>query len=82
METVHVYPYETVIDRAPPAADLQVGLRYRASGDRLTLQATLYNAFALERYEYDPSDDLEPRLDITPNRFAGTRFYVSGTYSF
>jgi hypothetical protein len=77
-----VYPYETVIDRAPPAADVQVGVRFRGLDDKLTLQATLYNAFALERYEYDPSNDLEPRLDITPNRFASLRFYLSGTYTF
>jgi len=81
-ETVTVYPYETVIDRAPPSADLQVGARVRLDDDKVQLQATLYNAFQNERYEYDPSNDLEPRLDITPNQFEAFRFYVSGQYTF
>ena len=73
---------ETVIDHMPPAADLQIGLRLHLLDDKLLLQATAYNAFGNERYEYDPSNDLEPRLDITPNRFEAFRFYASATYSF
>jgi outer membrane receptor protein involved in Fe transport len=81
-ETVHVYPTETVIDRAPPSAEIQVGLRLRALEDKLMIQATIYDAFANERFEYDPANDLEPRLDITPNAFASMRAFVSAAYTF
>ena len=48
----------------------------------LVLQATLYNAFANERYQYDPSNDLEPRLEITPMTFQAFRFFLSAAYTF
>jgi outer membrane receptor protein involved in Fe transport len=81
MQTVAVLPTEMVIDRMPPAAELQVGLRWQAT-DKAQLQATLYNAFSNERSSYDNSSDLEPRLEITPATFEAFRFFVSGTYTF
>jgi hypothetical protein len=81
-ESVAVQPYETVIDRVPPAAELQVGLRWHARDDAWELQGTLYNAFNNERYAYDNSDDLEPRLEIVPSTFEGFRFFVSATHRF
>jgi outer membrane receptor protein involved in Fe transport len=82
MEVIRVFPTDTVMDRAPPSADLQVGARLHLADDKMLIQATVYNAFNVERYQYDPSNDLEPRLDITPNNFEAFRFYVSGTYKF
>ncbi len=81
-EAVTVQSYETVLDRLPPAAELQVGLRWRLLHDKLDLQVTLYNAFNDERWTYDNADDLEPRLEITPSQFEAFRFYTAATYTF
>ena len=61
---------------------IQVGARWHAVDDRWQLQATLYNAFDNERYAYDNSDDLEPRLEVVPSTFEAFRFFVSGTYRY
>jgi outer membrane receptor protein involved in Fe transport len=79
-QTVGVFPYEMVIDRAPPSADLQLGVVVLLLDGKLRLQATVYNAFNSERFEYDAANDYEPRLDITPNRFEAFRFFTSATY--
>jgi outer membrane receptor protein involved in Fe transport len=81
-QSVAVQPYETVIDRAPPAAELQVGFRWHTRDDRWRLQATAYNAFANQRNAYDNSDDLEPRLEIVPSNFEARRVFVSATHVF
>ena len=78
---VAVNPYEMVIDRQPPAAELQVGLRWRATR-RLLLQGTLYNAFASRRGSYDNANDLEARLELTPMKFESFRFFSSAVVSF
>ena len=70
------------MDRAPPAADVQVGVRWRLLEDRLQLQATVYNAFGSERYAYDNSNDLEPRLEIVPSNFEAFRVFGSASYTF
>src|SRR2546428_232363 len=67
---------------ASPSADVQIGMRLHTMSAKLILQGTLYNAFDVERYEYDPSNALEPRLDITPNQFAALRVFFSATYAF
>jgi outer membrane receptor protein involved in Fe transport len=79
--SVAVQPYEMVIDREPPAAEVQVALRWRPV-EALELQATLYNAFNNRRPAYDNSNDLEARIEITPARFEGFRFFSSATYAF
>jgi outer membrane receptor protein involved in Fe transport len=81
-QSVAVQPYETVIDRAPPAAELQIGAGWHTRDDRWRLQATAYNAFSSERNAYDNSDDLEPRLEIVPSNFEAFRFFVAGTHVF
>jgi hypothetical protein len=81
-QTVSVRAYETVIDRQPPAADLQVGIRFHGMHDRLEVQSTVYNAFAYARPSYDGYNDLEPRLEITPSTFPGFRWFTSVTYAF
>ena len=78
---VAVNPYEMVIDRQPPAAELQVGLRWRPT-KRLVLQGTLYNAFSSQRGSYDNANDLEARLELTPMRFERFRFFSSATVTF
>jgi hypothetical protein len=74
-EAVTVQAYETVMDRLPPAAELQVGLDWHAT-PRLDLQVTAYNALNDERWTYDNADDLEPRLEITPSQFEAFRVYA------
>jgi outer membrane receptor protein involved in Fe transport len=81
-QSVAVDPDEVAIDRAPPAADVQVGVRWRLLGDSLELQATVYNAFDDERFAYDNSNDLEPRFEIVPGNFEAFRAYASATYKF
>jgi outer membrane receptor protein involved in Fe transport len=81
METVSVGATETVIDRAAPAAELQVGLLWTPL-EQLELQGTLYNAFDSNRTSYDSFNDLEPRLEITPQQFEEFRFFLSGKYTF
>ena len=82
MQAVAATADEAVIDRLPPAAEVQVGARLHSADDKWQLQATLYNAFSNERYSYDNSNDLEPRLEIVPSTFEAFRFFVSGTYTF
>ncbi len=81
-QVAQVFADEQVMDRQPPSAELQIGVRWNAIADKLLVQATLYNAFAVERPAYDQSNDLEPRLEITPSKFEGFRAFVSATYSF
>jgi outer membrane receptor protein involved in Fe transport len=80
-QTVNVSPYETVIDRQAPAAELQIGLRWQPS-EALQVSGTLYNAFSNERGAYDSFDDLEPRLEITPAQFEAFRFFANAVYTF
>jgi outer membrane receptor protein involved in Fe transport len=80
-QAVTVQAYETVMDRLPPAAELQVGLDWHAM-DRLEVQLTAYNALNDERWTYDNADDLEPRLEITPSQFEAFRVFGSATYTF
>jgi outer membrane receptor protein involved in Fe transport len=81
METVSVVATEVVIDRAPPAAEVQVGVLWTPY-DNLELQGTVYNAFDSNRTSYDNFNDLEPRLEITPQQFEAFRFFLSGKYTF
>jgi hypothetical protein len=46
------------------------------------VQLTAYNALDDERWTYDNSDDLEPRLEITPSQFEAVRVFGSATYAF
>jgi len=78
---VAVYPYEMVIDRMPPAAELQMGMRWRVT-DKLLVQGTVYNAFNNHRPAYDNANDLEARIEITPARFEGFRFFTSAIVTF
>jgi outer membrane receptor protein involved in Fe transport len=80
-ETVTVQAYETVMDRLPPAAELQVGLDWQPT-PRLEMQLTAYNALDDERWTYDNADDLEPRLEITPSQFEAFRVFGSATVTF
>ncbi len=73
---------EAVIDRIPPAGEVQVGMRLHATDDTWQVQGTLYNAFSNERFAYDNSNDLEPRLEIVPSTFEAFRFFVSATYRY
>jgi hypothetical protein len=80
-ETVTVGATEVVIDRAPPAAEVQVGLLWTPI-ESIEVQGTLYNAFNNDRAMYDNFNDLEPRLEIIPQQFEKFRFFVSGKYTF
>jgi outer membrane receptor protein involved in Fe transport len=80
-ETVLVQPYELVVDRAPPAADLQLSLVYRPI-ERLDLTATLYNAVDNKRYSPDIFNDYSPRNEITPALYEPLSFLVSATYTY
>jgi outer membrane receptor protein involved in Fe transport len=81
METVTVGANEVVIDRAPPAAEVQVGLLWTPL-ESVEIQGTLYNAFSNDRTMYDNFNDLEPRLEIIPQQFEKFRFFLSGKYTF
>jgi outer membrane receptor protein involved in Fe transport len=81
MGNIAVQPWEMVIDRDPPAAEVQLGLRWRPF-DALQVQATVYNAFNNHRLAYDNSNDLEARIEVTPARFEGFRFFSSAIYAF
>lgn len=81
-QTVGVQPHEVVVDRIPPAAELQIGVRYRGMGDRLTVQATAYNALNATHYQPDAFDDMQPRLEILPHNYEAFRFFASATYNY
>jgi outer membrane receptor protein involved in Fe transport len=81
MGNVAVQPWEMVIDRDPPAAEVQLGVHWHPF-EALRLQATVYNAFNNRRSAYDNSNDLEARIEVTPARFEGFRFFSSAVYTF
>jgi outer membrane receptor protein involved in Fe transport len=80
-QTVKVEPYELVVDRLPPAAELQLGVRWNPV-ERLTLSGTVYNTFANKHYSLDAFNDLAPRLEILPTTYEDFRFLTQATYTF
>lgn len=82
MQTVNVYPYELVIDRIPPSAELEIGLRAWFLKNRLTIAAQAFNALNAVRFQPDAFSDLVPRLEILPTHYEAFRFFVSATYSY
>src|SRR5262249_56029804 len=81
-EVIAVQPTEGVLDRVPPAGELEVGIRYRALKDRLTVQATTYNTLNARHYQADEFQDFEPRNEYLPNPYEDFRFFGSITYSY
>ncbi len=77
-----VVPTENVFDRIPPAGELQLGLRYRGLGDKLTISAAAYNALNARHYQPDPFYDFEPRNEYIPNPYEDFRFFVSATFAY
>jgi outer membrane receptor protein involved in Fe transport len=80
-QTVVVNPYELVVDRLPPAAELQLGVAWHPT-PKLNVQGTVYNAFANKHYELDVFNDREPRLEIVPTENESFRFFASAAYTF
>jgi outer membrane receptor protein involved in Fe transport len=81
-QVIAVQPTEAVLDRIPPAAELEVGIRYRALKDRLTVQATTYNTLNARHYYPDEFQDFEPRNEYLPNPYEDFRFFGSITYAY
>src|SRR5690606_32718388 len=79
--TVAVAPYEKVMDRIPPAAELQVGVTYLGI-ENVRLRAVAYNAFHAQHYNIDAFHSLDPRLEILPNPFTGFRAFVTASYHY
>ncbi len=80
-QTVIVEPYELVVDRLPPAAELQIGFRWFPT-EKLQVQATAYNTFNNKHYSLDAFNDWAPRLEILPHEYEAFRFFASATYNF
>jgi outer membrane receptor protein involved in Fe transport len=76
MQTTFVQPIELVIDRIPPSAELQLGVRFALMKD-VTLSAFAYNSLNSARFQPDAFNDLQPRLEIRPTRYESFRFFAS-----
>jgi hypothetical protein len=80
-QTVFATPAENVLDRIPPTAELQVGVRVRTLKDKLIFTASAYNVFNARLYQPDAFYDFEPRLEYVPNLYEAFRFFASATVS-
>ncbi|MBI4508817.1 MAG: TonB-dependent receptor [Deltaproteobacteria bacterium] len=80
-QTVSVSAVETVMDRLPPGAELQVGLSYRPRHN-VAVSAVAYNALNARHYQPDAPQGYEPRLDSLPHPFEGFRFFSSVTVNY
>ncbi|HVV88685.1 MAG TPA: TonB-dependent receptor [Kofleriaceae bacterium] len=74
-------PSQLVFDRLPPAADLTVGLAYTPT-PKLTVRATVFNAFDARYYQPDAFGDYEPRLEFLPNPWEDVRGYLSAELAY
>jgi hypothetical protein len=81
-QIIPVLPTQAVLDRIPPAGELQLGLRYRALKDRLTIQATTYNTLNSRHYYTDSFQDYEPRNEYLPNPYEDFRFFTRVSYQY
>jgi outer membrane receptor protein involved in Fe transport len=72
---------ETVIDRLPPIADLEVGVTWTPM-DKLLVRGTVFNALNGRYYQPDAYGDLEPHLEFLPSPYEDVRAYISATYQY
>ena len=79
--TVQVGATDLVLDRIPPVAELSLGVTYNPI-PKLSLRATIYNAFAGRYYQPDAFADYEPHIEYLPNPYEGFRAYVSAMYQY
>jgi outer membrane receptor protein involved in Fe transport len=78
---VDVLPTDLVLDRLPPAAEVSAGLAFTPA-DKLSIRATVYNAFLSHSYQPDVYFDYEPHLEYLPNPYEGFRAYLSALYQY
>jgi outer membrane receptor protein involved in Fe transport len=81
-QLVQVAPTEQVLDRIPPAGQLQLGIRWRGPKDRYVITATAYNALTARTYQPDPFMDFEPRNEMQPNPYEDFSFFTTATFSY
>jgi hypothetical protein len=81
-QIVAVLPTENVLDRIAPSGELQLGVRYRALKDRLTITATAYNTLNARHYQPDAFYDFEPRNEYIPNPYEDFRFFASASFAY
>ena len=74
-------PSQIVMDRLPPAADLELGLAWTPTR-RLTVRGTVYNVFNARYFQPDAFFDYEPRLEFLPNPWEDMRAYLSASLSY
>jgi outer membrane receptor protein involved in Fe transport len=74
-------PSQIVVDRLPPAADLELGLAWTPT-DKITVRATVFNAFDARYYQPDAFFDYEPRLEFLPNPWEDIRAYLSAQVAY
>lgn len=78
MSTVVVADTDLVMDRLPPTAEVSAGLQYMPT-PKLTIGATVYNAFRAHAYQPDVFGDYEPHLEYLPNPYEGFRAYLNAS---
>ena len=78
---VRTLPFELVMDRIPPSAELTVGLTWMATKN-LALTAEAFNALNGRYYQPDLFADYEPRLEFLPNPHEDLRVYVGADYKY
>ncbi|NVB82929.1 MAG: TonB-dependent receptor [Kofleriaceae bacterium] len=81
MGVVDVLPTDLVLDRLPPSAEVSAGLTLTPV-DKLSIRATVYNAFMSHSYQPDVYFDYEPHLEYLPNPYEGFRAYLSALYQY
>ena len=71
---------ELVLDRIPPAASLDAGVRTWWSDRKLIVEASVKNALNAQRFQPDATLSYSPRADFLPNPAPRLRFLVTATY--
>jgi len=77
-----IQPTTESVSEMVAAGEVELGIRYRALKDRLTVKATSYNTLNARHYQADEFQDFEPRNEYLPNPYEDFRFFGSITYSY
>lgn len=81
-QIVSVLPTEGVLDRIPPAGELQLGVRYRGMNDKLQIAVSGTNILNSRHYYPDAFSDFEPRTEYLPNPYEDWRVFANVTYQY
>jgi outer membrane receptor protein involved in Fe transport len=80
MQSTIVQTTELTLDRVPPSAELQLGVRWQVMKG-VMLAATASNVFNSRHYQPETFYEFEPRNEFLPNPYEDFRFFASLTFA-